>query len=145
MAKPPFPDRFDLIVVGAGHAGCEAAMAASKLGLTTLLLTINVDRIGHLSCNPAIGGLAKGHMVKEIDALGGMMGLWADASGIQFRQLNTRKGPAVRGHARPNRPRRLHAGGQAGHFLPGQPVGPARTRRYASSPRTAAPREWPQP
>jgi tRNA uridine 5-carboxymethylaminomethyl modification enzyme len=96
MAKPPFPASFDLIVVGAGHAGCEAAMAASTLGLATLLLTINVDRIGHLSCNPAIGGLAKGHMVKEIDALGGMMGLWADASGIQFRQLNTRKGPAVR-------------------------------------------------
>ena len=71
-------------------------MAAAKLGLTTLLLTSNVDRIGHLSCNPAIGGLAKGHMVKEIDALGGMMGLWADRSGIQFRQLNTRKGPAVR-------------------------------------------------
>jgi len=94
--KAPFPDVFDLIVVGAGHAGCEAAMAASSLGLKTLLLTINIDRIGHLSCNPAIGGLAKGHMVKEIDALGGMMGLWADAAGIQFRILNTRKGPAVR-------------------------------------------------
>ncbi|QGY41147.1 tRNA uridine-5-carboxymethylaminomethyl(34) synthesis enzyme MnmG [Pseudodesulfovibrio cashew] len=94
--KAPFPDVFDLIVVGAGHAGCEAAMAASHLGLQTLLLTINIDRIGHLSCNPAIGGLAKGHMVKEIDALGGMMGLWADAAGIQFRILNTRKGPAVR-------------------------------------------------
>ncbi|BDQ32740.1 tRNA uridine-5-carboxymethylaminomethyl(34) synthesis enzyme MnmG [Pseudodesulfovibrio portus] len=94
--KAPFPGTFDLIVVGAGHAGCEAAMAASRLGLKTLLLTINADRIGHLSCNPAIGGLAKGHMVKEIDALGGMMGLWADAAGIQFRILNTRKGPAVR-------------------------------------------------
>ncbi|MEF3696699.1 tRNA uridine-5-carboxymethylaminomethyl(34) synthesis enzyme MnmG [Desulfolutivibrio sp.] len=94
--KPSLPDRFDLAVVGAGHAGCEAAMAASRLGLATLLLTINVDRIGHLSCNPAIGGLAKGHMVREIDALGGMMGLWADEAGIQFRTLNTRKGPAVR-------------------------------------------------
>jgi len=90
------PDSFDILVIGAGHAGCEAAMAASKLGLTTLLLTINIDRIGHLSCNPAIGGLAKGHMVKEIDALGGMMGVWADQAGVQFRILNTRKGPAVR-------------------------------------------------
>lgn len=96
MPRPPLPDILDLIVVGAGHAGCEAAMAAARLGLKTLLLTINVDRIGHLSCNPAIGGLAKGHLVKEIDALGGMMGLWADAAGIQFRKLNTRKGPAVR-------------------------------------------------
>jgi tRNA uridine 5-carboxymethylaminomethyl modification enzyme len=87
---------FDIIVVGAGHAGCEAAMAAAGMGRATLLLTQNVDRIGHLSCNPAIGGLAKGHMVREIDALGGMMGLWADAAGIQFRTLNTSKGPAVR-------------------------------------------------
>ncbi len=90
------PEFFDLIIVGAGHAGCEAAYAASMLGLKTLLLTVNIDRIGHLSCNPAIGGLAKGHMVKEIDALGGIMGIWADTSGIQFRTLNTSKGPAVR-------------------------------------------------
>lgn len=96
IRKQPTPDVFDLIVAGAGHAGCEAAMAASTLGLKTLLLTINIDRIGHLSCNPAIGGLAKGHMVKEIDALGGYMGLWSDKAGIQFRTLNTRKGPAVR-------------------------------------------------
>ena len=94
--KPPLPETLDLIVVGAGHAGCEAAMAASALGLSCLLLTINVDRIGHLSCNPAIGGLAKGHMVKEIDALGGRMALWADQAAIQFRLLNTSKGPAVR-------------------------------------------------
>ncbi len=91
-----FPESLDLIIVGAGHAGCEAAHAASRLGLKTLVLTSNIDRIGHLSCNPAVGGLAKGHMVREIDALGGIMGVWADASGIQFRRLNTRKGPAVR-------------------------------------------------
>ncbi|NDV23591.1 tRNA uridine-5-carboxymethylaminomethyl(34) synthesis enzyme MnmG [Desulfovibrio sp. JC022] len=96
IKKSPPPAKFDLIVCGAGHAGCEAAMAAANLGLKTLLLTINVDRIGHLSCNPAIGGLAKGHMVKEIDALGGYMGMWSDKAGIQFRILNTRKGPAVR-------------------------------------------------
>ena len=90
------PARFDALVVGSGHAGCEAAMALAKLGLSTLMLTVNADHIGHLSCNPAIGGLAKGHMVREIDALGGMMGLWADQAAIQFRQLNASKGPAVR-------------------------------------------------
>ncbi|WP_028575323.1 tRNA uridine-5-carboxymethylaminomethyl(34) synthesis enzyme MnmG [Desulfonatronovibrio hydrogenovorans] len=96
MQKTPPPDVFDVLVVGAGHAGCEASHASARLGFKTLLLTINVDRIGHLSCNPAIGGLAKGHMVREIDALGGAMGIWADKAGIQFRRLNTRKGPAVR-------------------------------------------------
>ncbi|MHC1701370.1 MAG: tRNA uridine-5-carboxymethylaminomethyl(34) synthesis enzyme MnmG [Humidesulfovibrio sp.] len=94
--RPAPPDIFDLAIVGAGHAGCEAAMAAARLGLATVLVTVDIDRIGHLSCNPAIGGLAKGHMVREIDALGGSMGLWADAAGIQFRQLNQSKGPAVR-------------------------------------------------
>ena len=87
---------FDCIVVGGGHSGCEAAAALAGLGHETLLITGNVDRIGHLSCNPAIGGLAKSHMVREIDALGGHMGLWADAAGIQFRVLNMSKGPAVR-------------------------------------------------
>ena len=87
---------FDCIVVGAGHAGCEAVMALARLGQRVLIITGNADRIGHLSCNPAIGGLAKGHMVREIDALGGMMGLWADRAGIQFRTLNASKGPAVR-------------------------------------------------
>ncbi len=87
---------FDLIVVGAGHAGCEAAMAASGMDLRVLLLTSNVDRIGHLSCNPAVGGLGKGHMVREIDALGGSMGRWADEAAIQTRILNASKGPAVR-------------------------------------------------
>lgn len=87
---------FDCIVVGGGHGGCEAAAALAGLGHETLLITGNVDRIGHLSCNPAIGGLAKSHMVREIDALGGHMGLWADAAGIQFRVLNMSKGPALR-------------------------------------------------
>lgn len=87
---------FDCIIAGGGHAGCEAAMALARLGHSVLLVTGNLDRLGHLSCNPAIGGLAKGHMVREIDALGGMMGLWADAAGIQYRTLNMSKGPAVR-------------------------------------------------
>ena len=93
---PTLPPAFDAIIVGGGHAGCEAAMALAKLGFKTLLLTISIARLGHLSCNPAVGGLAKGHMVREIDALGGMMGLWTDEAGIQFRTLNTSKGPAVR-------------------------------------------------
>ncbi|MDO5537781.1 MAG: tRNA uridine-5-carboxymethylaminomethyl(34) synthesis enzyme MnmG, partial [Desulfovibrionaceae bacterium] len=87
---------YDCIVVGGGHAGCEAAAALAGLGHRVLLVTGNLDRLGHLSCNPAIGGLAKTHMVREIDALGGRMGLWADASGIQMRVLNQSKGPAVR-------------------------------------------------
>lgn len=87
---------FDCIVAGGGHAGSEAAVALARMGHRVLLISGNLDRLGYLSCNPAIGGLAKGHMVREIDALGGMMGLWADAAGIQFRVLNMSKGPAVR-------------------------------------------------
>jgi len=87
--------KYDIIVVGGGHAGCEASLASARLGYKTLLLTMSLDTIGHMSCNPAIGGLAKGQLVKEIDGLGGQMAKAADASGIQFRLLNTKKGPAV--------------------------------------------------
>lgn len=94
---PTYDKQYDVIVVGAGHAGCEAALAAARMGHPTLLLTINLDHIAAMSCNPAIGGLAKGHLVKEIDALGGEMAKAADQTGIQFRRLNTRKGLAVQG------------------------------------------------
>jgi tRNA uridine 5-carboxymethylaminomethyl modification enzyme len=90
-----YDEHFDVVVVGAGHAGCEAAMAAARLGLKTALFTLNVDLIAQMSCNPAIGGIAKGHLVREVDALGGIMGEITDAVGIQFRLLNTSRGPAV--------------------------------------------------
>ena len=90
-----YPEKFDVIVMGAGHAGCEAAHAAAKMGAKTLLLTMNLDTIGKMSCNPAVGGVAKGHMVREIDALGGLMGKVIDCTGIQYRMLNSTKGPAV--------------------------------------------------
>jgi tRNA uridine 5-carboxymethylaminomethyl modification enzyme len=90
-----FTEQYDVVVVGAGHAGCEAAMAAARMGLKTALYTLNVDLIAQMSCNPAVGGIAKGHLVREIDALGGIMGEVTDAVGIQFRLLNTSRGPAV--------------------------------------------------
>lgn len=92
---PVYGKHFDIVIVGAGHAGCEAAHACARLGLQTLLLGMNLDTVAAMSCNPAIGGLAKGHLVREIDALGGLMGRAADATGIQFKLLNTSKGPAV--------------------------------------------------
>src|SRR3954469_996031 len=91
------PRDFDIIVIGGGHAGAEAAWAASRLGASTALITLDPSRTGQMSCNPAIGGLAKGQMVREVDALGGLMGLATDNTGIQFRMLNRSKGPAVWG------------------------------------------------
>src|SRR5712692_610782 len=91
----PFDEHFEVVVIGAGHAGCEASMAAARMGLRTALVTLNLDLIAQMSCNPAVGGIAKGHLVREVDALGGIMGEVTDAVGIQFRLLNTSRGPAV--------------------------------------------------
>jgi tRNA uridine 5-carboxymethylaminomethyl modification enzyme len=98
-----YHEQFDVIVVGGGHAGTEAATAAARMGLNTLLLTHNIDTLGHMSCNPAIGGIGKGHLVKEVDALGGIMAQAIDLGGIQFRTLNSSKGP----RCEPPVPRRI--------------------------------------
>src|SRR5215510_6015954 len=122
---------WDVIVIGAGHAGCEAALAAARMGCRTLLLTMSLDAIGQMSCNPAIGGTAKGHLVREIDALGGEMGRAADRAAIQMKTLNASRGPAVRStRAQCDRARYRAAMKQAVETQPNLSIRQGQARRF---------------
>ena len=133
---------YDVLVVGAGHAGTEAALAAARMGATVALLTTNLDTVAQMSCNPAIGGVAKGQIVREIDALGGAMGRAIDATGIQFRMLNRPQGAGDAQSACPGRQASLPAGGQAARRSAAEPVAAAGDgRRHAGEqPRASGPR-----
>ena len=124
-----FTQRFEVIVVGGGHAGTEAALASARMGRATLLLTHNIETLGQMSCNPSIGGIGKGHLVKEVDALGGAMAIATDEAGIQFRILNSSKGPGGPRDPRAGRPDPLQAGHSDAARKPAEPDAVPATRR----------------